>query len=222
VSLGGGQTEAHRDHRSVGTACLAPGIDLRHQVAYAALGKGDVLRAKILARPVEPPQAITQSIPGADGVVDAASEEYEAVRKPGRPIKCHLGSPAKPDRDRPCRLRHKCGSVNAIKPAGELDHRLCKQPAKKPYLLLLPSAARSEVLSQGLVLDVIPAHAYTEAQPSAGQKINICRLPRHKRGLTLRENQDASTKLDSFRDPGQIGEQYERIVERIVLGIRAS
>jgi len=221
VGLGGGQTEAHRDYRHVGTARLAPGIDFGHQMIYSALRKGDVIRAKIVKRPAEASQAITQSVPGTDGVVDSASEEYEAIGKPGGPIKRSLGSPAKPDRNRPRRLRHKCSSVDTIKAAGEVHHRLCKQPAEKFYLLLLSSAARTKVLPQSLVLDMIPAHAYAEAQPTTRQKINICRLPRHERGLTLRENQDPRRELDSFRDPGQIGEQHERIVKRVVLVIRA-
>ena len=221
MSLGGGQTEAHRGHGNMGTARLTPGINLRHQIVYAALRKGDKLRAKILKRPVEPPQPIAQSAPGADGAVNVASEEYEAIGKPSGPIKCSLGSPAEPDRDRPLRPRHECGPVDAIKTAREVDHWLGEQPAEKLYLLLLASAARTEVLPQGLVLDVIPAHAHAEAQSPSREKVNIRRLPRHECGLTLWENQDPRGELDSLRDPGQIGEQHERIMKRVVLGVRA-
>jgi len=68
---------------------------------------------------------------------------------------------------------------------------------------------------------VIPAHAHAEAQSPSREKVNIRRLPRHECGLTLRENQDPRGELDSLRDPGQIGEQHERIMKRVVLGVRA-
>ena len=82
-------------------------------------------------------------------------------------------------------------------------------------------AAGAEVLSEGLVLDVAPADADTEAQPAAGQEIDIGGLPCHERGLALREDQDPGRELDSFGDAGQVGEHHERVVERVVLGVRA-
>src|ERR1700716_3956553 len=105
--------------------------------------------------------------------------------------------------------------------AREVDHRLCEQEAEKLDLLLLPGAAGTEVLPECLVLDVVPADPDTEAQPTTGEKINIGCLPCDERCLALREDQDSGRELDSVSDGGQISEHHERIVERVVLGIRA-
>ena len=59
------------------------------------------------------------------------------------------------------------------------------------------------------------------AEPAAGQEIDIGCLPCHQRGLALREDQDPGGEPDPFGDAGQIGEHDERVVERVVLGVRA-
>jgi hypothetical protein len=43
---------------------------------------------------------------------------------------------------------------------------------------------------------MVPADSHAQAQPAAGQKINIGRLPRHERGLALREDQDPGGETD--------------------------
>ena len=82
-------------------------------------------------------------------------------------------------------------------------------------------AAGTEVLTEGLVLDVVPADADAEAQPAAGQEIDVGRLPGHERGLALRQDQDPGGEPDPLGDAGQMGEHHERVVERVVLGVRA-
>ena len=149
-----------------------------------------IVRAEVFDRPAEAAHAITQPLPGVDGVVDAATEEDEAVREPGGPVERRFARSTKPDRDGPRRLRHECGSVDPVEAAREVDDRFGEQPAKQLDLLLLPGAAGTEVLPEGLVLDVVPADPHTEAQPTAGQEIDIGRLPCHERGLALRKDQD--------------------------------
>ena len=68
---------------------------------------------------------------------------------------------------------------------------------------------------------MVPADTDTEAQPPPGQQIDIGRLPGHECRLALRQDQDAGGEPDSFSDAGEIGEHHERIVERVVLGVRA-
>ena len=119
------------------------------------------------------------------------------------------------------RLRYERGSVDPVEAAREVDDRFGEQAAQQLDLLFLPRAAGAEVLPEGLVLDVVPADADTEAQPTAGQEIDIGRLPCDERGLALRKDQDPGRELDALGDPGQIGEHHERIVERVVLGVRA-
>jgi hypothetical protein len=51
--------------------------------------------------------AITQPVPGVDGVIRAAAEEDEAVGEPGRPVERLLAGSA-----RPCRSRSWAGLMN--------------------------------------------------------------------------------------------------------------
>ena len=78
-----------------------------------------------------------------------------------------------------------------------------------------------EVLPEGVVLDVVPADPDAEAQPAAGEQIDVGRLPGHERRLALREDQDPGGEPDPLGDGGQVGEHHERVVERVVLGVRA-
>jgi hypothetical protein len=96
-----------------------------------------------------------------------------------------------------------------------------KQPAQKLDLLLLAGAAGAEVLPEGLVLDVAPPDSHAEPEPAARKELEIGRLPRHQRRLALREDHDAAREPDPLGDGGQVGEHHERIVERVVLGVRA-
>ena len=78
-----------------------------------------------------------------------------------------------------------------------------------------------KVLSEGLVLDVVPTNANAKAQPTARQKIDIGCLAGDKCRLALRKNQDPGGETDSLGDAGQIGEHHKRVVERVVLGVGA-
>src|ERR1700733_668089 len=79
-----------------------------------------------------------------------------------------------------------------------------------------------EVLSECLVLDVVPAHAHTEAQPPGRQKIDVGCLSGHECRRALRQNQDPGSKRDSLGDASQIGEHHERVVKRVTLRIGTS
>ncbi len=54
-----------------------------------------------------------------------------------------------------------------------------------------------------------------------GQEVDVCCLSRDERGLTLREDQDPRGEVDPLGDGGQVGEHHERVVERVVLRVRA-
>ena len=113
------------------------------------------------------------------------------------------------------------GSVDPVESTGEVDNGFAEQSAKQLDLLLLPNAAGTEVLAQRLVLDVVPPDAHTEAQPAAGQEIDIGRLPRHERPSAAAAGPGFRWRMDPLRDGGQIGEQHQRVVERVALGIAA-
>jgi hypothetical protein len=78
-----------------------------------------------------------------------------------------------------------------------------------------------EVLPEGLVLDVVPADAYAQAQSTTRQKINIGRLPSDERRLTLRKDKDTRGETDSLCNGSQISEHHERVMEWVVLGVGA-
>jgi hypothetical protein len=111
------------------------------------------------------------------------------------------------------------GSIDPVEAAREVDNRFGEQPAEQLDLLLLARAAGMEVLPEGLVLDVIPADPRSKAQATAGQEINVGRLPCHEGGLALRKDEDPGGETDSFGDAGQIGEHHERVVEWVELGV---
>ena len=184
-------------------------------------GRSYVLPAEVLDRPVQLADAIAQPVPSVDDMIDAAAEEDEPVRQPGRPVERRLARPTKPYRDGARRFRHQGGPVHPVEAAREVDDRLCEQLAEQLDLLLLPGAAGCKVLPERLVLDVVPADPDSEAKPAAGQEVNIGSLACHERSLALREDQDAGGEADPLGDGGQVGEHYERVVERVVLGVRA-
>ena len=184
MTVGGVQAEAHGDHRDVGAACLAPGIHLGHKAVNTAPGKRHVVRAEVFYWPAETAHAITEPFPGVDGT-GAAAEEDEAIREPGSPLIRGVTGSAKPDRDEPRWLRHECGSVDMVEAAGEIDDRLREELAEQPDLLLLPGVAGTEVLPEGLVLDMVPADSHAQTQPTLGQEVDVGCLPRHERCLAL-------------------------------------
>ena len=85
----------------------------------------------------------------------------------------------------------------------------------------MPGAAVTEVLPEGFVLDLVPSDAYAQAQSTTGQKINIGRLPRDERRLTLRKDKDTRGETDSLRNGSQIREHHERVMEWVVFGVGA-
>jgi hypothetical protein len=78
-----------------------------------------------------------------------------------------------------------------------------------------------EILPEGLVLDMVPADPDTEAETTAGQKVNVGRLSRDECRLALGKDQDAGGETDSLGDPSQMGKHHERVVEWVVLGVWA-
>ena len=191
------------------------------EVAYAAARKRHIVRAEVVDRPAEAAHAIAQPVPGVDAVVDAATEKMKPSAS--RAARSNAASPDPPSQigmDRAGFGTSAARSTRSKRPEKSTTGSVNK-PAKQLDLLLLPGAAGTEVLPEGLVLDVVPADPHAETQPTAGQEIDIGRLPCHERGLALRKDQDPGGETDSLGDAGQIGEHHERVVERVVLGVGA-
>ena len=101
--------------------------------------------------------------------------------------------------------------------AFEVDHGLGPQPPQDLDLLLGAPAAVPEVLAERLELDVVPAEPDAEAQPPAGEQVDLGRLLGDQRRLPLRQDEHAGDQLEPRRDRGQVAEQDEELVE-LVLG----
>ena len=76
------------------------------------------------------------------------------------------------------------------------------------------------VLAERLVLDRVPADADAEAEPAAGEQVDLGRLLGDERGLALRQDDDPGDELE-LRARGEVAEQHERLVERRVHVVRA-
>ena len=79
-----------------------------------------------------------------------------------------------------------------------------------------------EVFVQPDELNLVPADADAEAEPSAAQHVEARRLLRHQHRLALRQDQHADGEADALRAAGQEAEQDERIVIRIGGGADAA
>jgi hypothetical protein len=83
VAVDGVEAETHRDHREVGAARRAPGVDLCGEGAGAVTVERHVLRAEVLDGPAVPVDAVAQPFPRVACAVGAAAEEDEAVSEAG-------------------------------------------------------------------------------------------------------------------------------------------
>lgn len=221
MAADGFESVIHCVHRDVGTTCVAPRSDLSRQIANAVPLEHYPIRAEVFHRPVQGTQSIRQPFPLVDDLAGGAAEEDEAIREPGGPLEGDIAMPSEPDRDGLRRLRQERRPVNPIEAAREVDNRLCKQPTQKLNLLLLPGAAGMEVLPKSFVFDVVPADTYAKPQSTTRQEINVGRLPRDERRLALRKDKDTRGETETLRHGCQIREHHERVMERVVFGVRA-
>src|SRR4029453_11215906 len=76
-----------------------------------------------------------------------------------------------------------------------------------------------EVLVQGLVLDVVPADAHTQAQAPAREDVHRRGLLGHQRGLALGQDDDAGHELEALSERSEVAEQDEDLVERALVGV---
>ena len=68
---------------------------------------------------------------------------------------------------------------------------------------------------------MVPTRADTEDESTAGEQVDLGRLLGDECRLTLGKDEHAGRQLDPGRVGSEEPEQHERLVERIVLGVRA-
>lgn len=147
--------------------------------------------------------------------------EEEAVARLGTPPQRGIAEPPDPERDRFGRAREDPGAGDRVELAVEADDGLRPQPTQQFDLFVRSSATGVEVLTEGVVLDPVPAHPDADTEPVARQDRDVGGLPGEQRGLALREDEDAGRELESLGTAGEVREQDERIVEGIVFVVRA-
>ena len=102
----------------------------------------------------------------------------------------------------------------------EIDYLLGPQGAQHGNLFLTPSPTVMEILSQGLVLDGIPADADPQAQAPAAEHIDFGSLLGHQSGLALRQDQDRGYQLQLLGKASEITHEGQGFVEIALVGIR--
>ena len=76
-----------------------------------------------------------------------------------------------------------------------------------------------EVLSQGLVLHMVPAHADAQAQAAPAQHVYLGSLFRHQDGLALGQNQDPGCQADLLGDGGHVAHQGEWLMDQALVAV---
>jgi len=78
-----------------------------------------------------------------------------------------------------------------------------------------------KILPKPVIFDIVPAGADPQPQPAARQDVEVGGLLGGKRGLALRQDDDAGDELDPLGHASEIAERDERLVERVLLVIAA-
>jgi len=107
-----------------------------------------------------------------------------------------------------------------MKLAVETHHIFGPQAPEQHHLLVQHCTAASEVGTQRVVFDPVPACADAETQTPLGKDLHLGCLFRNQSRLTLRGHQDSSDESDPLRDSSQIPEQHEHLVEFVLIIVR--
>ena len=145
--------------------------------------------------------------------------EEETVAEARRPFPGDLAHSAEPDRDVVSRARGDASAVDAVPPPAEIDDLIPPESTQQQYLLLLPSPTGGEVGVETRILDVVPADADAQPEPTVGEHGHLGRLLSHEGGLPLRKYEYSGGETDPRRQSGHEGEQGERFVEGVELGV---
>src|ERR1700682_6750022 len=65
------------------------------------------------------------------------------------------------------------GPVHLVEPPLEVNNGFDEQSSKQVDLLFFACTASAEVLSEGLILDMVPADAHSEAESTSGKQIDV-------------------------------------------------
>ena len=83
-------------------------------------------------------------------------------------------------------------------------------------LLRLATPPHAPVLTQRLVFDGIPPRPNSQAQPAAGDDIELGRLFGNQGGLPLRQNQDPAGEADPLSHRRDVRHGHKDFMERVV------
>jgi hypothetical protein len=128
----------------------------------------------------------------------ASSSDFTAITA-SRCSSCGCAG-AEEDRDRPRRQRVDPDPIEVVELAVERDQRLAPEPAQQLDLLLEPVPTAVEVGLESFILGGVPPGA--DGDP------------------TLGEDEDARHEPDRRRCRGEVAEEGEDLVERVLNGVR--
>src|SRR5207253_9881066 len=216
------ETGAHRVHREVGGAEIAPLPGPLRPLGRAANPIGEApLDPHGRERATRLLHVRAHAIEGVARLVTGLKLGEPAVGDLGDPLEHGLGDAAHPYRNGALDgERVDASSVEVMIRALERHHRLGPELPHDGDLLADTAAPRVKVLVQGLVLDVVPADAHAEAQAPAAGDVPRRSLLGHDGSLPLGQDDDAGDELEAPRARAQVTEQNKDLVEGALVGVR--
>ena len=100
-----------------------------------------------------------------------------------------------------------------VEPAVDGDAFLGPELAQHGHLFFQPFAPGGEVVSQGLVLDGVPADAQPQTEAAVADEVELGHLLGQEGGLALGSDEDGGGETQPG-DAGQVGEEDQRLMER--------
>src|SRR5690606_31903546 len=141
-----------------------------------------------------------------------------AVREAPDTFEHAIGAAAHPDRNPPRRPWLDAGERDAVEAALEVHDRFLEEASQEEDLLLYAAAPGVEVLTERFVLDGVPPDAYSQAEASLREDLEISRLFRDERRLALRQDDDRRHEFQERRHRREVREEHERLGEgRLVI-----
>ena len=111
-------------------------------------------------------------------------------------------------------------TVQPVEAAVEVDERLCPQQAHDVDLLFQQRGAISEIDPEPLVLGGVPTDTDGEPDASTAEQVDRRDLLGDQRRLALRQHQHAGDEVHSGGERGEMAEQHEDLVERVLGRVR--
>src|SRR5262245_17897093 len=150
---------------------------------------------------------------GLDAVVRWPASRHPPIPEARRALEHRLCRTTKPDGDRTLyRQWINASIINDVVGALVGDQRLRPELAQDLDLLFSAAPTRLKFLAERIVLDVIPADANAETQPSTAQDIDLSGLLGDQGRLALRQNENARHQFEPGGDGGEKSKEHHGLM----------